>query len=329
MRLILIYFKRKFHWFLRILMIISIFLIVGVIAYIILVPTITYININDIPKYLVKTSAGEYDLLNISACPIAQINEKTNLINVKTIKGNNQLNVIKQSDVSSGGEWMPKQCVPQHHTAIIVCYRNRPKQLQTFLYHMHSFLQKQNIHYQIYVIEQTFNNEFNRGKLFNVGYREVTMRTLAGCFIFHDVDLMPENINNIYGCTNCPRHMSSSINIFNYNLPYHTIFGGAIAMTRKQYHDINGFSNVFYGWGGEDDDMFNRVYNAGYKVCRYQSFVSRYTMLTHHKETPNKNRMKQLRNGSKRFKTDGVNSVTYNLLKYEQLPLYTRILVNI
>jgi len=155
------------------------------------------------------------------------------------------------------------------------------------------------------------------------------MHSFAGCFIFHDVDLLPENINNIYGCTSCPRHMSTNINVFNYNLPYYTIFGGAIAMTRKQFHDINGFSNIFYGWGGEDDDMFNRVYNGGYKVCRYQPYISRYTMLTHNKETPNGNRMKYLKNGPQRYKTDGVNSVNYNLIKYEQLPLYTRILVDV
>lgn len=329
MKFILIYIKRKLllHWFLKIF-IICIFLVTGIVAYIVLFPTIIYINSNDISKYLVKTSAGEYDLLNISSCPMAQINDETRLINIQKKVSAYQLDTIKPL-VSIGGEWMPKNCISQHHTAIMVCYRNRTEQLQIFLYHMHSFLQKQNIHYKIYVIEQTYDAEFNRGKLFNVGYREVAMRSLAGCFIFHDVDLMPENINNIYGCTNCPRHMSTSINVFNYDLPYYTIFGGAIAMTRKQFHDINGFSNIFYGWGGEDDDIFNRVYNGGYKVCRYQPYVSRYTMLIHDKETPNENRMKHLRNGPKRYKTDGVNSVTYNLIKYEHLPLYTRILVDV
>lgn len=321
--------KRKviLHWILRICLI-TIFMVIGIVTYIILVPTIIYINSNDIPKYLVKTSAGEYELLNISSCPIAQINEEIRQINVQKTVSSKQLDLISRF-VSLGGEWMPKHCVSQHHTAIIVCYRNRTEQLQAYLYNIHSFLQKQNIHYQIFVVEQTFNAEFNRGKLFNVGYREVTLRSLAGCFIFHDVDLMPQNINNIYGCTSCPRHMSSSINVFNYELPYHTIFGGAIAMTRRQFHDINGFSNVFYGWGGEDDDMFNRVYYGGYRICRFQSYISRYTMLTHDKETPNENRMNHLRNGPKRFKTDGVNSVTYNLIKYEQLPLYTRILVDV
>lgn len=329
MKLFLFYFKRKvlLHWFLRI-GVISIFLVIGIAAYIILFPTIFYISTNDIPKYLVKSCSGECELLNISSCPIAQIDDEARLINVQKKVSSKQLDNIKQL-VSLGGEWMPKHCISQHHTAIIVCYRNRTEQLQVFLYNIHSFLQKQNIHYRIYVIEQTFNAEFNRGLLFNVGYHEVTKRSLAGCFIFHDVDLMPENVNNIYGCTKWPRHMSTSINIFNYNLPYYTIFGGAIAMTRTQFSKINGFSNVFYGWGGEDDDMFNRVRNEGYQVCRYNSYVSRYTMLSHEKETPNENRMKQLRNGPKRFKTDGVNSVTYTLIKYEQLPLYTRILVDV
>lgn len=329
MKYILLYIKRKLflYWFFRIC-VVSLVLVFGIVAYTFLFPPIIYINSNEIPMYLVKTSGGEYDLLNNVSCPIADIKNEARLIQVQKTVSIKQLETIKQF-VSSGGEWMPKHCIPQHHTAIIVCYRNRTEQLQVFLYNIHSFLQQQNIHYQIYVIEQTFDTEFNRGKLFNVGYQEVSTRSSAGCFIFHDVDLIPENINNIYGCTKYPRHMSSSINIFNYNLLYYSIFGGAIAMTKKQFHDINGFSNVFYGWGGEDDDMFNRVYHGGYKVCRYQLHISRYTMLTHEKEIPNENRMKQLRNGPKRFKTDGLNSVTYNLIKYEQLPLYTRILVSV
>ena len=29
-------------------------------------------------------------------------------------------------------------------------------------------------------------------------------------------------------------------------------------MTTKQFKAVNGFSNSFWGWGGEDDDMSNR-----------------------------------------------------------------------
>ena len=41
-------------------------------------------------------------------------------------------------------------------------------------------------------------------------------------------------------------------------VPYKGIFGGAIALNRHQYENVNGFSNQFYGWGGEDDDMYRR-----------------------------------------------------------------------
>lgn len=41
-------------------------------------------------------------------------------------------------------------------------------------------------------------------------------------------------------------------------LPYSSIFGGAGAFLRKDFEEINGFSNKFWGWGGEDDDLYQR-----------------------------------------------------------------------
>ena len=36
------------------------------------------------------------------------------------------------------------------------------------------------------------------------------------CFIFHDVDLLPENDRNLYTCPEQPRHMSVAVDKFNY-----------------------------------------------------------------------------------------------------------------
>ena len=52
--------------------------------------------------------------------------------------------------------------------------------------------------YSIYIIEQNGNDPFNRGMLFNVGAVEAMNQENYKCFIFHDVDLIPEDDRNVY-----------------------------------------------------------------------------------------------------------------------------------
>lgn len=60
------------------------------------------------------------------------------------------------------------------------------------------------------------NGPFNRGKLLNVGFTEALKLRDFDCFIFHDVDLIPEDDRNLYTCPEQPRHMSVAVDKFHY-----------------------------------------------------------------------------------------------------------------
>lgn len=60
-------------------------------------------------------------------------------------------------------------------------------------------------------MEQVDTHPFNRAKLLNIG-AVAAMKAGYPCLIFHDVNLLPLKIANMYACVKTPRHMSSSIN---------------------------------------------------------------------------------------------------------------------
>ena len=39
---------------------------------------------------------------------------------------------------------------------------------------------------------------------------------------------------------------------------YKNLVGGAVAMRKEVFEHINGYTNTFYGWGGEDDNLAAR-----------------------------------------------------------------------
>lgn len=88
----------------------------------------------------------------------------------------------------------------------------------------------------------------------NIGYAEAIKEYDWSCFVFHDVDLVPEDDRNFYHCPFYPRHMSVIINTFNYEMQYKEIMGGVTAIRRDHFEQINGFSNSYFGW------VFNKLH---------------------------------------------------------------------
>ncbi|XP_029046178.1 beta-1,4-N-acetylgalactosaminyltransferase bre-4-like [Osmia bicornis bicornis] len=233
------------------------------------------------------------------------------------------------TDVKPGGRGYPTDCLARYRVAIVIPFRDRPQHLQTLLYNLHPMLLRQQIDYQIFIVEQKGSEAFNRAMLMNVGYVEALKERPFDCFIFHDVDLLPEDDRNLYTCPEQPRHMSVAVDKFKYRLPYADLFGGVSAMSREHFRLVNGFSNVFWGWGGEDDDMANRIKAHGLHISRYPANVARYKMLTHKKEKANPKRYEYLKTGKKRFTTDGLSNLQYELVDKQKPKLYTWLLVKL
>ncbi|KAL3218344.1 hypothetical protein MRX96_031611 [Rhipicephalus microplus] len=78
---------------------------------------------------------------------------------------------------------------------------------------------------------------------------------------------------------------------------YEQFFGGVSAVNKEQMLRVNGYSNKYWGWGAEDDDMSHRMALLG----KWRSRVSK----------------------------DGLNSLKYKRLDMAFEKFYTWILVDL
>ena len=111
--------------------------------------------------------------------------------------------------------------------------------------------------------------------------------------------------------------------------------GGVTAFSVDDFQLINGFSNVFWGWGSEDDDLYQRVIYHNLTVTRMfenQPSVSnfvRYRMIDHRKATSNPDRDFLYNEGINRLHVDGLINLRYQIINFQLKPLYSHILVDI
>lgn len=69
--------------------------------------------------------------------------------------------IIKQNpELLAGGSWRPTGCTARHKVAVIVPYRDRREHLRILLSHLHPILQRQQLDYTIFVVEQVFLYHF-------------------------------------------------------------------------------------------------------------------------------------------------------------------------
>ncbi|CAF3383009.1 unnamed protein product [Rotaria sp. Silwood1] len=188
------------------------------------------------------------------------------------------------------------------------------KNLKTLLYNLLPFLQRQKIfHYKIFIIEQQTLGAFNKGRLYNIAFYHLMKTYKPTCVIFHDVDLIPENDQNLYSCltlTDHPLHMSANVR-FQIDGSYTTIYpflvGGVLTIRPETFILLNGYSNKYFNWGGEDDDMGLRFLSKD--ICVQRPTTGYYYAGSHSSQTRNKNRFKLLFDAALRQDIDGLSNI--------------------
>ena len=199
--------------------------------------------------------------------------------------------------------------------AIIVPYRNREEHLRMFVPYMQNFLGIE-YEYEIIVVEQCDSKPFNKGRLMNIGFE--VMKHKYDFFCFHDVDLLPINQSK-YSEVKCPTHLCAKLDYYEWKPLYHKAFGGVTMFPKNDFIKVNGFSNVFWGWGCEDDEMIERCIKEN---CRIERRWNEYKGIPHIKEDKNtagvnKNRKMLYAardNKNLDYKKDGLNTLKYKIL---------------
>ncbi|XP_063048872.1 beta-1,4-galactosyltransferase 1-like isoform X2 [Engraulis encrasicolus] len=248
-----------------------------------------------------------------------------NELTLKTVRKQNP-------KLRAGGRWKPPNCNAIQKVAIVIPFRHREQHLKFWLYYVHPFLQRQQLDYGVYVVNQDGENKFNRAKLMNVGFTEALKEYDYDCFVFSDVDIIPLDDRNTYRCFKQPRHLAVSMNKFHFGLPYRTYVGGVLALSKEQYMKINGFPNNYWGWGGEDDDMYKRLRIRGMWLSRPDRVKGRCKMIGHKRDKHNESNPKRyykLRNTRQTIDSDGINSLQYKVVNIEKDQLFTKITVDI
>lgn len=158
---------------------------------------------------------------------------------------------------------------------IVVPFRSRHAQLALFVSHMTRFPECHRA--RILVIEQSHGKPFNRGTLLNIGFR--LAKTTTSYIAFHDVDMLPLDGSCDYSSPESGLcHLAGAAEQFGFANPYRNYIGGVLLATISAFESMNGFSNSYWGWGCEDDDLFIRACACGLAIDRRPG---RYRSLPH------------------------------------------------
>ncbi len=230
--------------------------------------------------------------------------------------------------------------------ALITIFRDntnngeRTRELKLFIKLMNKLLERY-CKFHIYIIEQTDDGElFNIGKLKNIGFDIATKdKTNYDNYIFSDIDAIPDNdlIEYYIKKLEYPialalrgtRYINENmINNKNTRYSQKIFFGTLMGFNEKLFKKINGYPNNFWGWGGEDEALKQRMVENKMTTFYYPKKGSVIDMEeTKEMKTINsaKNKVdlvkkeeikyEKLHEDNKSWNKNGLNNLTYKIVK--------------
>lgn len=168
-----------------------------------------------------------------------------------------------------------------HKLGVIVPFRARYEHLHKFINHITFYLNQTDIEYEVIVVEQDDAKLFNRGMLLNIGFKKAK-KLKCDYVVFHDVDMLPIEVD--YSYTDVPLHLSTDFELEENEkerIIFDTYFGGVTMFPTNVFEKVNGYSNKYWGWGYEDDDLLLRCkyHSAGLDVKKIKSIGRNKTAL--------------------------------------------------
>lgn len=152
-----------------------------------------------------------------------------------------------------------------HKLGICIPYRNRKEHLERLIPHLTKHLNNQGIEHTFYVGHQVDDKLFNRGAMKNIA---AYYAFKDGCdyVAWHDVDMLPHEECDYSYPEEHPIHIATKLSKYKYTLGYDQYFGGVVLFTKEQAERTNGYSNEYWDWGQEDDDLFWRCHFEGFST---------------------------------------------------------------
>lgn len=184
--------------------------------------------------------------------------------------------------------------------SVIVPYRDRAEHLAVFKPAVYKYLSENLDHdFEIIIVEQANDKPFNRAKLLNVG--ALLCNPTYAYLCFHDVDHIPENVNY-----SLPAHTTQLVKS---EIQQKGYLGGVTLMPKTVFFNIDGFSNNFWGWGGEDNELRNRL-SRHLVIERFGTWN-----LLPHEKAGTFDAKKWAQSQMPRKKNDGVYNTDYKVIK--------------